>query len=230
MGICAAIKLILEGSILSGGRRLKIHPITMLERKIKELLKDVDVDGHGLTHALRVRKLARKLAEDEEIDVEVVEAAALLHDLARALRLEGDHAEVSAELAHQLLEEVGFPEAKMNKVIEAIKGHRYTANMAPRSPEAAVLKDADMLDALGAIGVLRAIAFGATRGRSLYHFEDPFAEKRELDDDKYTLDHFYTKLLKLKKAMKTKRGRKEAERRTRFLKAFLKELKTEIED
>ena len=189
---------------------------------------EVDVDGHGLGHALRVRRLASMIAREVGADVEVVEAAALLHDLARALGCEGDHAEASASLAEALMAEVGVPPDKAARVAEVIRGHRYSSRSKPRSLEEAVLRDADMLDAVGAIGVMRAVAYGASKHRALYDLEDPFAEHRGLDDSRYTLDHFYTKLVKLADHMNTEAGRREALRRLRFLEEFLEELRREL--
>ena len=205
-----------------------MSPIDRLEAKVKQLLGEVDIDGHGLGHALRVRRLASMIAREVGADVEVVEAAALLHDLARALGCEENHAERSASMAAPLLVEAGMPPDKAARVVEVIRGHRYSSGSKPRSLEEAVLRDADMLDAMGAIGVMRAVAYGASRRRALYDLEDPFAEHRGLDDSKYTLDHFYTKLLKLAERMNTEAGRREALRRLKFLELFLEELRREL--
>ena len=206
-----------------------MRPLERLEAKLRELLGERDVDGHGLTHALRVRRLARDLALKVGADVEVVEAAALLHDVARALGIEGDHAERSASIALPLMIEAGISEEKAVKAAEIIRRHRYSSRRDVASLEEAVLRDADMLDAMGAIGVARAVAYGALRGRSLYDLEDPFAQRRTPDDSKYTLDHFYVELLRLKELMNTEEGRRRAERRTRFLKLFLEELMLDLE-
>ncbi len=197
---------------------------SMLEAKVKELANR-DVDGHGLTHLYRVRDLALKIAKAEGADLEVVEAAALLHDLARG---SANHASASARLARKLLREAGFPEGKVEKVVEAIEAHSYSGGREPRSLEAVILRDADLLDAAGAIGVLRAACYGALKGRELLCLEDPFAESRPLDDSRYTLDHFYTKLLKVDELVKTKEARIEAERRVKFLRRFLDELRREV--
>ena len=90
------------------------------------------------------------------------------------------------------------------------------------------MQDADRLDALGAIGLARCIAVGAALGRPLYELEDPFCRSRTPDDRGASLDHFYAKLLKLADTMQTRAGRREAERRTEFLRAFIAQLETEI--
>jgi len=114
------------------------------------------------------------------------------------------------------------------EVRHAIEAHSYSAGIAPRTPEAKVVQDADRLDALGAIGLARCIAVGSALGRPVYEPEDPFCRTREPDDRGASVDHFYTKLLNLAGTMQTAAGRREAERRTAFLRAFLAQLETEI--
>ncbi len=90
------------------------------------------------------------------------------------------------------------------------------------------MQDADRLDALGAIGVARCIAVGAALGRPIYLAQDPFCTAREPDDAGASIDHFYTKLLKLAGTMQTAAGRREAERRSEFMRSFLDQLRSEI--
>jgi uncharacterized protein len=113
-------------------------------------------------------------------------------------------------------------------VRHAIEAHSYSAGIAPRTVEAKVVQDADRLDALGAIGLARCIAVGAALGRPVYESRDPFCREREPDDRGASVDHFYTKLLKLAATMQTAAGRREAGRRTAFLHAFLAQLESEI--
>ena len=95
--------------------------------------------------------------------------------------------------------------------------------------EAAVVQDADRLEALGAIGVARVFATGGSFNAGLWHPLDPFARNRDLNDKAWTLDHFEKKLLKLPGLMKTATGRRLAEPRLRTMEAYLQALRIEID-
>lgn len=90
------------------------------------------------------------------------------------------------------------------------------------------LQDADRLEALGAIGIMRVFSTGAGMGAKYFHDSDPWAKNRELDDRVYSVDHFRAKLLGLEAAMNTEWGRREATRRTEVLRDFLRRLGEEI--
>ncbi|MEM3715074.1 MAG: HD domain-containing protein, partial [Nitrososphaeria archaeon] len=109
---------------------------------------------HDRFHVERVYNLAVRIAkeEDSNVDLDVVKAAALLHDVARSMEDEGkikDHAIEGAKIARRILKEVGFPEAKIEKVVYCIMVHRYRNNLKPEIIEAQILQDADRLDMLG---------------------------------------------------------------------------------
>ena len=90
------------------------------------------------------------------------------------------------------------------------------------------MQDADRLDALGAIGIARVFGTSGSLNRPFYNINDPFCTERSPDDNLWAVDHFFNKLLKLESLMNTKSGKIEAKKRTRVLKEFLKQLKTEI--
>jgi uncharacterized protein len=187
--------------------------------------------GHDYSHSLRVYNLCKILSEDEEVDMLVLEAAALLHDLGRAWERSNpsiDHAGKSVELAQQILDNIGFPKEKISKVLYAIRVHRFSKGIKPETIEAKILQDADRIDACGAIGIATAFAYGGAHGLQLYDVEDPFAENRPLNDKKYCLDHFYTKLLNLDKTLNTRKGKTLAQKRKRFMIIFLREFKREL--
>ncbi|MDZ7631629.1 MAG: hypothetical protein U5K74_09845 [Gemmatimonadaceae bacterium] len=98
----------------------------------------------------------------------------------------------------------------------------------PVTSEARVVQDADRLDALGAIGIARCLMLGGQLGRVLYDVDDPFAEHRAPDDRVSSIDHFYTKLLTLADTMQTASGRREAARRTAYMRGYLDQLRSEI--
>lgn len=187
--------------------------------------------GHGPAHLERVVATAMRLAAKEGARPEVVLPAAWLHDcvhVAKDSPERGRASRLAAEHALRFLESAGYPAAALPGIRHAIEAHSYSAGIAPESLEAKVVQDADRLDALGAIGLARCFAVGAALGRPVYAPVDPFCRKREPDDRGASVDHFYAKLLKLAGTMQTAAGRREAERRTAFLHAFLAQLESEI--
>jgi uncharacterized protein len=187
--------------------------------------------GHGPAHLERVVATALRLAVEEGARPEIVLPAAWLHDCVHVAKDSPDRARASrlaAAHAMQFLESAGYPRDCLPEIGHAIEAHSYSAGIAPRTLEARVVQDADRLDALGAIGLARCISVGAALGRPVYEPEDPFCRNRAPDDRGASVDHFYTKLLKLAGTMQTAAGRREAERRTGFLRDFLAQLESEI--
>ncbi|HXV40490.1 MAG TPA: HD domain-containing protein [Steroidobacteraceae bacterium] len=187
--------------------------------------------GHGVVHLRRVVATALQLAKEEGARLEVVLPAAWLHDCVNVPKDSPDRSRASrlaAEHAVRFLQGAGYAAEFLDGIAHAIEAHSYSAGIPPRTVEAKVVQDADRLDALGAIGTARAIAVGAALGRPLYAPEDPFCERREPDDRGASVDHFFTKLLKLAGTMQTDAGRREAMRRTEFMRAFLGQLRREI--
>jgi uncharacterized protein len=193
----------------------------------------IDDLAHGWEHVDRVYKLALHIAEREGAGRFVVGMAALLHDLGRAAQHSGTehHADLSTQLAGELLSEYGVPADKQEAILHAILAHSFSKGVEPRTLEARVVRDADRLDGLGAIGIMRWAVTGTVRHtpetRS-YHPGDPFATAHQPDDARYMLDHFYSKLLKLGDTMMTETGRALAQRRTAFMRAYLDEFKREL--
>jgi len=187
--------------------------------------------GHGLVHLRRVVAAAIALAESEDARADVVLPAAWLHDCVHVAKDSPDRSRASrlaAAHAVSFLQAAGYPADALPGIAHAIEAHSYSAGIPPRTIEARVVQDADRLDALGAIGVARCIAVGSALGRPLYDPDDPFCETRAPDDAGASIDHFYTKLLKLAATMQTEAGRQEAERRTAFIRAFIGQLRSEI--
>ena len=185
------------------------------------------VTGGGSTLG---RAIAIRFAE-EGARVDVVLPAAWLHDCVHVAKDSPQRAHASrlaADHALRFLESAGYPAAALPAIRHAIEAHSFSAGIAPETLEAKVVQDADRLDALGAIGLARCIAVGAALGRPVYEPNDPFCRERVPDDRGASVDHFYTKLLKLAGTMQTAAGRREAERRTAFLRAFLAQLESEI--
>lgn len=163
--------------------------------------------AHDEGHLRRVLAVARRIAAEEgPHDPAVLTAAALLHDLDAPPKdspLRPEASRLSADAATGLLRGLGFPEALLPGVAHAIEAHSFSAGVEPVTPEARMLRDADRLDALGAVGIARCFAVGGALGRRLADPDDPLAERRPTDDSRWGLDHFRTKLLRLPEGMCT---------------------------
>ena len=187
--------------------------------------------AHGLVHLRRVVATAVRLATEEGARIDIVLPAAWLHDCVHVAKDSPDRplaSHLAAAHAISFLQQAGYPSEALPEIAHAIEAHSYSAGIPPRTVEAKVVQDADRLDALGAIGIARCVAVGAALGRSLYEPDDPFCERRQPDDSGASVDHFYTKLLKLAGTMQTAAGRREAGRRTAFIHAFIEQLRSEI--
>jgi uncharacterized protein len=187
--------------------------------------------GHGLVHVRRVVATATRLSDAEGARCDIVLPAAWLHDCVHVAKNSPDRSRasrVAAARAIEFLAASGYPAACLPDIHHAIEAHSFSAGIAPRTIEAKVVQDADRLDALGAIGVARCIAVGAALGRSIYSPDDPFCAARAPDDTASSVDHFYSKLLRLADTMQTDAGRREAGRRSAFMRGYLEQLRTEI--
>ena len=122
---------------------------------------------HGFDHVLRVMRSAEEIGEELGADLEVLRAAALLHDAAGADPRENraEHESASAEFAQKILGEEGWPEERVQAVTEGIVSHRYRGKQNPVSLEAKILFDSDKLDVIGAFGVARTLGYAMQAGQ-----------------------------------------------------------------
>ncbi len=187
--------------------------------------------AHDATHVHRVATNAIKLATSEEADLSIVIPAAWLHDcvtVCKSSHLRSQASQLSATKAQELLQEWQYPQDNIEDIKHAIAAHSYSANIEPKTLEAKIVQDADRLDSIGAIGVARMMMVGGKMDCTLYHDDDPFCRQRVADDRKWTIDHFYSKLLKLNSGFHTKAAVDEAQRRHDYMLNFLKQLESEI--
>ncbi len=204
--------------------------LNVLEVVAAERTEAID-PGHDLLHVRRVAANARRIAEAEGANVEIVVAAALLHEL---FNYPKDHpeshlsGEVCADRATELMESLGFPAQFTQAVAYCIRYHSFSRGIVPETLEGKVLQDADRLDSIGAVGIARCFSTGSQMGRPFYQAEDPFCRDRQPDDKAWTLDHFYRKLLLIEGTLHTATARQMARARTEFLRSFLVQLQTEI--
>lgn len=186
---------------------------------------DMDDASHDISHFQRVWSTASQLMDDGGLEANrlVVLAACYFHDI---IVLPKNHPErsrastLAAEETEKCLRALGFPEELVAGVCHAVKAHSYSANITPETLEAEVVQDADRMEALGAIGLARVFYTAGKLGQKLFDAEDPLAENRELNDRKFSLDHFELKLLRIADTMKTEPGRQMAERHSQYLRDF----------
>lgn len=183
--------------------------------------------GHDWHHINRVWKLAGRIANDEGADQEVVELAALVHDIADWKFHGGDDA-IGPRQAEQLLRQEGASEEVICHVVDIVatisfKGAGVRTEM--KTLEGKCVQDADRLDALGAIGIARCFAYGGHAGRLMYDPDVPPVLHGTAEAYKAakgtSLNHFYEKLLLLKDRMNTATGRALAQERHRFMEEFV---------
>jgi uncharacterized protein len=187
--------------------------------------------AHDISHIKRVVQSALALTEVEGGNPEVTIPAAWLHDcvtVAKDSPLRKQASRLAADQAVQFLQSIDYPAGLLPQIHHAIAAHSFSADISAETLEARIVQDADRLEAIGAIGIARCFLTGGSMGTPLYDPSDPFAHQRELDDKRYTLDHFYVKLFKLVDTMQTDAGRTEAERRTEYMQEFLQRLGEEI--
>ena len=203
-----------------------------LEATVAE--RETSKDGsHDIGHCRRVWRVARQIADavDEPVDLVILMAAAYLHDI---VALEKNHprrmeaSRMAASEARIVLTALSFPTVKLDDVAHAIEAHSFSAKIAPVTIEAKILQDADRMDTLGAIGIARIFYVGGRIGTTLFDEDDPLAENRPLDDLRFSLDHFYTKIMTLPEAMNTAPGRVLANQRVLFIKQFLDVMLNEV--
>lgn len=180
--------------------------------------------GHGFDHVDRVYRNALKIS-NSDVDLDIVKASALLHDIAREKESEGIvkcHAEEGSRMCIKILENLNFPKEKIKSVSYSIKVHRYSNGVFPETREAAVLQDADRLDALGAVTVGRIFEYGGKKGCSSYDpNEDPEAEYIS-GENHSSMAHFHRKILKiLPEGFHTPKAREIAQGRYNFVKEFV---------
>lgn len=201
-------------------------------QEVQQRFSTFDDPAHGWEHVRRVYHLALRIADEEGADSLIVGSAALLHDVGRLVHRKGTpHALLSVEESREILKEYPLETEQVEAILHAIIAHSFSQGIEPRTLEARVVRDADRLDGLGAIGILRWAISGTIKRKPQtrsYHPEDPFGEQHELNDRLYMLDHFYTKLLKLEEGMYTTTGRVLAQQRTAYMRAYLEELRTEL--
>ena len=190
-----------------------------------------EYSGHDYFHTLRVFKMATRIAEKENADVEIVQLVALLHDV-DDFKLSPETYEEKAN-ARSFLRDNQVQEETIEKICQIIGEISFVGkdSVVPQTLEGKCAQDADRLDAIGAIGIARAFAYGGNHNRVMY---DPDVKpnmnmsKEEYRNHKSTtVNHFYEKLFLLADMMNTQTAKEIAKERERYMKAYIAEFMDE---
>ena len=191
--------------------------------------------GHDWWHVYRVWQNALHIGKQEHVDMFVVELAALLHDVAD-WKFHGGDETAGSRSAREWLMSQSVGGGVVDHVCQIIddlsfKGAGVRTSMKTR--EGMVVQDADRLDALGAIGIARAFAYGGHKGQEIYNPDISPTHHTSFEQYKNstgtTINHFHEKLLLLKDLMNTQTGRAIAARRHEYLVEFLERFHLEWE-
>jgi uncharacterized protein len=197
----------------------------------KSTLSSYDA-GHDIEHIRRVVKNCRFIMLQEAVGEEnVIIPAAYLHDCVTVQKNSEKRSQgslLSAKKAVEFLQNIQYPPSLISDIAHCIEAHSYSSGKKAETLNAQIVQDADRLDSLGAIGITRCVSVGLDLQKVLYCQDDPFCKKREPDDSKYILDHFYTKLSKLISMFNTKSAKDLAEKRWNYMKNFLSQFEEEL--
>lgn len=206
---------------------MKNQIIEQTERFVQNELGE-DPTGHDWFHVDRVRRHALHICKEEQTgDPFVIELAALLHDIPdEKLNVSAEKGEAKLDTFLDTIELSVDAKYHIKQIISSIsyKGGRKTVL---ESAEAKIVQDADRLDAIGAIGIARAFAYGGKKGQPIY---DPaFEVRQEMTETEYrkgkstSIHHFYEKLLKLKGLLNTDTAKNMADSRHQMMETFLEQ-------
>lgn len=195
-----------------------------------KLILGSDHTGHGFDHVKRVAAIAKQIIAEDQLQVDdfVVEAAAFLHDTIDDKVVE-DVVKAKEEV-QQCLFAAGATAEQTSHIFTIIENLSFSKELLTgaqvSSLEGQIVKDADRLDALGAIGILRTSYFGGAHQHPIHESErapKTFADHADYRKGTTVINHFYEKLFLLPEKMHTNFGKKEALRRKDFMTTFLTE-------
>lgn len=191
--------------------------------------------SHDWDHVARVLRLALTIAKKEKADEEVVAAAVIFHDWVKLHPTKGKidkSSAYSARAAEQILNSIkDFPAEKIAAVKRAIYEHTFSLGIRPKSVESRAVQDADRLDSMGAVGIMRIFAFAGAIGARLFCTYDPFCRtQRTPEAYRYGLDWVPARLKKLPARMNTPTGKKMARMRVQTLKLWMASLERELKE
>ncbi|MGC6431784.1 MAG: HD domain-containing protein [Jejuia sp.] len=201
---------------------------------VKDTLKNAE-GGHDWFHIERVYKNSLLISKSESVDTFIVSLGALLHDIADSKFHNGDET-VGPEIAREFLFKQNVDSKIIEHVIKIIENISFKGGNETQifsSPELSVVQDADRLDAIGAIGIVRTFNYGGFKNRAIYNPDIKpnlsMTKAEYMASTAPTINHFYEKLLLLKDRMNTKTGKELAEKRHQFMVLFLDQFYKEWE-
>ncbi len=214
-------------------------------KRIKKIVeKELSCSAHDMAHVMRVYNLALYLAKDENIDLEVLKAASLLHDIARVKEDQDktwkvDHAILSSEMAVYILKKLKFSDDKIKHIQNCIISHRYKTWFKPDTIEAKILFDADKLDSIGAIWIARTFVWVWKNNANIYkkvnieeYSKDNLGWRinwRIKDNSKHSPQiEFETKIKFLWEKLHTQKAKIVCKERLKYYKIFLDRLEKEV--
>lgn len=209
--------------------------MSVLENTINFVKKQLEnaESGHNWFHMERVYNNALLIAKEETCNLEVVQLAALLHDIADSKFHDGDET-VGPKVARTFLTSENVSEDTINHVVEIIENISFKGGNFEKkftSKELEIVQDADRLDAIGAVGIARTFNYGGFKNREIYNPEiEPnlnMSKEEYKNSTAPTMNHFYEKLLLLKDKMNTESGKKIAQQRHDFMETFLEQFYNE---
>lgn len=220
-------------------RRTLEEYIEILKPEVDKLFQD-DKSGHDITHLLRTMNLALYLQKHEGGDRLIIGISAFLHDVHRIMQGKlGKYVSPKESLPtiRKILNKTDLTKEQISQILYCIEFHEaYNWNdfeNKNRTLEAKILQDADNLDAMGAIGVVRCFSYGVVHNIPWYDSSVPLSEANDFDEsiekDASTIHHFYHKLFKLADYMNTKTARKLGKKKVKFMKNFANQLIDELE-
>lgn len=191
-----------------------------------------DGGSHGPDHTERVYRMALAIGAKLGARLDILAAAALLHDIGRRHETAGRgsicHARKGAEMAAATLADLGFSAEDTEAIVHCIRSHRFRGGETPLTLEAEILFDADKLDSIGAVGIGRAFLFAGQIGARLHDAEIDHAHTHPYSAEDTAYREFRVKLSRVRDQMRTGPGRKLAEQRHAFMEIFFDELNREI--
>ena len=189
---------------------------------VKNIFKN-EYSGHDYFHTLRVYEMAKRIAIEENANLEIVSLAALLHDVDDIKLSPNTHK--NKDNARKFLLDNNVKEIELICEIIGEISYKGIDTTAGKTLESRIVQDADRLDAIGAIGIARAFAYGGNHNRVMY---DPnISPNLNMNEEEYrnhvstTVNHFYEKLFNLKDLMNTETAKKIAIEREQYMKEYI---------
>ncbi len=191
-----------------------------------------DDPAHDRGHVGRVLTNCLYIAKHEWWDLDVIVAAALFHDVVNYPKNDpraSQSTNESAQFAVNILKELTwYPAQKIPNVEYCITHCSFSKNLSHDTLESKVLQDADFLESIWAISLMRTFTSGGKTNRTLMHPTVPFPIGRDTDPHHYSFDLIRHRLLKIEDRMLTRTWKDLAKQRTEFLNAFVEQVKKEL--